>query len=90
MIALRNIIRRLLWENGNPSLVRFLTAASFLVGCAVTAVDLWLTYRGHAWPNYATFAGLTFGGGFAQAISNKYINGRYNSPEGSPGPKGEG
>lgn len=83
---MRNIIRRLLWENGNPSLTRFLAVWLVLFWCALTA---WLAANQIDWGGYAiaTTTGL---GGVATQVINKFVNSKYNSPAGSPGPKGDG
>lgn len=85
MRDLRNIIKRLLWENGSPSLTRVLAVWLVLFWCALTA---WLAVNRIDWGGYAiaTTTGL---GGVAAQVINKFINGKYNSPAGSPGPRGE-
>jgi len=75
------ILKALLYENGNLSLTRSLAAAGFL---AFLAGSFYLMYKGITWGNYDTFSTFTGGGGMATQLGNKFINSRYNSPDGVP------
>ena len=73
-----NIIRMLLYENGEMSLTRTLAVVGWL---AFLVVSIYLVLMHTGWQNYETFASLT-GGGAATQIANKFINSKYNSQAG--------
>lgn len=76
----------LLYENGVPSLTRFISIIAFLAFLAGTA---YLILEGRVWAHYDTFAMLTGGGGAATQIANKIVNSVYNSTTGQfPDKKG--
>ena len=74
-----NIVRMLLYENGEMSLTRTLAVIGWL---AFLVVSFYLVLMHTGWQNYETFASLTGGGGAATQIANKFINSKYNTAAG--------
>ena len=78
MLKITNVLK----EGGEWSLTRCISLlgyTAFLVGSA------YLLYKNQAWDGYSTFANLTGGGGALTQVMNKFINGKYNTPEGEAG-----
>lgn len=86
MMTVKGFLRRLMYENGNPSLTRLMAVWGLLL---FTGVTLWVVAVRYDWRDYAAFGGLTVGGGLATIVANKGINSKWNTPPGSPGPRGE-
>lgn len=77
----------ILKENGVYSFTRILSAVgfvAFLIGSA------YLIVKGTTWGNYETFATMTGGGSAATQIANKFINSKFNTPQGEAGKPTEG
>lgn len=74
-------LRMMLYENGVLSTTRLIAVVSFLL---FACVSLYLVYTGKTWGHYETFSTLTGGGGLLTQVTNKLINGKYNSEQGKP------
>lgn len=68
-------------ESGVYSLTRVLTAFGYLV---FIVLSIYLAYTGKSWDNYSQFAAAT-GGTILVQLGNKFINSKYNTPQGSAG-----
>ena len=68
-------------EGGILSLTRILITLGYITFLVLSCV---LALTGHFWGNYAEFAFAT-GGAVLVQLGNKYINSRYNTPEGCLG-----
>ena len=68
-------------EGGILSSTRLLITRGHVTCLALTCI---LALPGHFWGNYAEFAFAT-GGAVLVQLGNKYINSRYNTPEGCLG-----
>lgn len=68
-------------EGGIPSLTRALIALGYVTFLIVSCI---LAFTGHTWGNYSEFA-LATGGAVLAQLGNKYINSRYNTPQGCLG-----
>lgn len=84
---MKKILLNLLKENGVYSLTRIMAVVclfSFLL------VSFYLVLTNHTWGNYGEFS--VFCGGASTTLQgvNKYINSRYNTPQGSTGKPLEG
>ena len=51
---------------------------------SLTRALIVLAFTGHTWGNYSEFA-LATGGAVLAQLGNKYINSRYNTPQGCLG-----
>lgn len=72
----------ILKENGIYSLTRILAVINYLLFVVGT---LYLIYTGKTWGNYEVFCVMTAGGGAVTQLSNKWINSKYNTPQGEVG-----
>ena len=77
-----NVFLSMIKENGGYSLNRFESAIGFM---AFILGSGYLIYNNIEWGNYDTFAIVTGGASTATAISNKYINSKYNTKPGEVG-----
>lgn len=71
----------MLKEDGRLSLTRVLPALGYAV-FLVVSIFLALTQKN--WPNYGSFAMAT-GGAVIVQLANKWVNSKYNTPNGSAG-----
>lgn len=71
----------MLKEDGVYSLTRVLPTLGYIVFLLVSLV---LAFMGKHWANYGEFAMAT-GGAVIVQLGNKWINSRYNTPQGAPG-----
>lgn len=68
-------------EGGILSLTRILITLGYITFLVLSCI---LALTGHFWGNYAEFAFAT-GGAVLVQLGNKYINSRYNTPQGCLG-----
>lgn len=80
MEKLQTFLIGLLYENGSPSLTRFISVTAFL---AFLVGSAFLMIKGQRWEHYETFAALTGGGGIAGQLGNKLIVNKYGNTGGS-------
>lgn len=73
----------MLKEGGVFSLTRVLPTLGYFVFLVVSVM---LAVTGRHWANYGEFA-LATGGAVIVQLGNKYINSRYNTPNGDIGKK---
>ena len=71
----------MLKENNELSLTRVLLAIGY--GTFIS-VSLFLALTGKEWGNYGEFA-LATGGAVIVQLGNKWVNSKYNTPQGGPG-----
>lgn len=71
----------LVTESGYPSLTRILVVLGYVT---FIAVSLYLAFTGKTWGNYGEFA-LATGGAIIVQICNKFVNSKYNTPQGEIG-----
>lgn len=71
----------MLKEEGVYSLTRVLTSLGYL---AFIVLSTYLAFIGKSWDNYGQFATAT-GGAVLVQLGNKFINSKYNTPQGSAG-----
>lgn len=71
----------MLKEDGVYSLTRVLPTIGYLTFLVVSVT---LAAVGKRWDNYGEFAMAT-GGAVIVQLGNKWINSRYNTPQGAPG-----
>lgn len=79
---MRKVIKFLLQENGQYSLTRVISAVLLL---AFLVASFYLILKGQTWGNYSDFAVFCGGGGTVSQVANKYINSRFNTPQGDIG-----
>jgi hypothetical protein len=80
--GVKKLIKTILSENGTYSLTRIASAVlllAFLIG------SFWLIFHGQTWGNYDSFATICGGGGATSQVVNKFINSKYNTPQGGAG-----
>ena len=65
------------------SLTRLLTALGYIT---FLGLSLYLAITGQTWGNYGEFAFAT-GGAILVQLGNKYVNSKYNTPQGELGKK---
>lgn len=70
-------------EDGVYSLTRVLPTIGYVV---FIVVSILMAAFGKYWPNYGEFA-IATGGAVIVQLGNKWVNSRYNTPQGAPGKK---
>jgi hypothetical protein len=73
-------LKLILYEDGTPSLTRTIALTGFIV---FAAVSVYLVIYNIDWSLYPTFATITGGGSMGTQVSNKIINSKFNTPQGS-------
>lgn len=76
---MKRFFQALFYENGSVSLTRVIAGVGLF---AFLAVSFYLAFTGLHWDDYGTFASYTGGGGTVTQLANKFINSKYNSPQG--------
>lgn len=79
---MKKLIKAILTENGTYSLTRIASAVlllAFLIG------SFYLILKNQTWGNYDSFATICGGGGVTGQVVNKFINSKYNTPQGNIG-----
>lgn len=76
---MKRFFQALFYENGSVSLTRAIAGVGLL---AFLVVSFYLAFTGLHWDDYGTFASYTGGGGTVTQLANKFINSKYNSPQG--------
>ncbi|MDO4920911.1 MAG: hypothetical protein Q4E64_03670 [Phascolarctobacterium sp.] len=71
----------MLKEDGVYSLTRVLPTLGYIIFLLVSVA---LAVTGKEWRNYGEFAMAT-GGAVLVQLGNKWVNSRYNTPQGAPG-----
>jgi hypothetical protein len=72
----------ILKEGGNYSLTRILAIINYVGFWVVTA---YLIIASKTWGHYEVFAVMTLGGGATTQLYNKWVNSKYNTPQGEIG-----